>query len=557
MDQRIKKLLEDGEKAFSVRSSLDSLWQEISYQFYPDMAEFTVNRYLGDEFADHLTTSYPLIARRTLGDALSALLRPVSLDTMSPGVWFSVRTAREKEDTEGLRWLEWATKIQRRAMYDRVANFVRATKEGDHSFATFGQCPLTLKLNKNRDALLYQCHHLKDVAWTEDAEGKIDTVYRKWEPTVTQLIDVFGDKVATQVRDKLRTEPYMKVKCRHIVIKSEKYEQRDAAGKKWRQPWVSIWIDIENDHIMEEKGSRSKIYIIPRWVTIPGSQYASSPAVTAALPDARLIQAMTLTILESSEKFADPPLIATQEAVRSDMQTFAGGTTWVDAEYDERLGDVLRPLYEPRAGEGVRIANELRAGVQESIAKAFFLDSLALPPAGVKEMTAFEVGQRISEWIRRAMPIFEPMEFEYNGDLCEETFDLLLHNGAFGRFEDMPQSLRGQEIQFKFESPLHEGVERKKGQKFLEAKTALVQASELDPSVLPLLDASATLRDVLEGIGVPAGWTRSERELAEMQQAEQERQQQTMMGQQALEGAETAEKMSKAVQNFASVGVAA
>jgi hypothetical protein len=308
---------------------------------------------------------------------------------------------------------------------------------------------------------------------------------------------------------------------------------------------------------MEEVGSRSRMYIIPRWVTIPGSPYASSPSVTAALPDARLIQAMTLTILESSEKFADPPLIATQEAIRSDMQTFAGGTTWVDAEYDERLGDVLRPLYEPRAGEAVRMAAELRADLRDQIAKAFFLDSLSLPPAGVKEMTAFEVGQRISEWIRRAMPIFEPMEFEYNGELCEETFDLLLHQGAFGGIDEMPQSLRGAEIRFKFESPLHEGVERKKGQKFLEAKTALMQASELDPGIVKMMDAPTTLRDVLEGIGVPATWTRSDRELSELIQRDQAHQAQMAEGQQALEGAQTAEALSKATQNFANIGAAA
>ncbi len=551
-----KKLVDDGDKLFSARRQLDDLWQEMANQFYVEMADFTYDRYLGDEFADHLTTSYPLIARRTLGDSLSALLRPVNLDNTSPGVWFSMRAQDErKEDVAGQRWLDFATGVMRRAMYDTKANFVRATKEGDHSFVTFGQCPLSLELNRNRDGLLYRCWHLRDVCWSEDSEGQIDTVYRKWSPTATQLVDTFGRNVSPEIMNKLRDDPYGKIECIHIVIAADKYERRCKDGKKFRTPWISIWIDKDNEYVMEEIGSFSRIYVIPRWVTIPGSQYASSPAVTAALPDARLMQAMSLTLLESGEKFADPPMIATQEAVRSDVQLFAGGITWVDAEYDERLGDALRPLYDQNAAAGLNAALALRDGVQASIAKAFFLDSLSLPPADVKEMTAFEVGQRISEWIRRAMPIFEPMEFEYNGALCEETFDLLMRNGAFGPVEDIPQSLRGADLKFKFESPLHESADRKKGQKFLEAKAALVQAAELDPSVVPRMNASDALKDVLKSIGTPPTWVRSDIEVQQIaeQQAQEKATQAALAA--GADGAAVAKDLGAAAKSFADAGM--
>lgn len=563
ISERHKRLIEDASAAFGTRGSLMSLWQEIAYHFYPEMADFTTNRYLGDEFADHLTTSYPLMARRTLGDSLSAMLRPIQLDTTSPGVWFNLRALDErKENTQTRRWLEHKTQVQRRAMYDKSANFVRATKEGDHTFVTFGQAPLYLDLNKTRDTLLYQCFHLRDVAWREDAEGKISQIYRKWKPSPLQLYGSFGDKISPKAKERLSQAPHTNstaafdrqgggVNCLHVMIKAEDYELRDREGKKWRTPWVSVWIDTDNNWVMEEIGSWQRKYIIPRWVTIPGSQYASSPAVTAALPDARLIQAMTLTLLESSEKFADPPMIATEEVIRSDMQLFAGGTTWVDSAYDERLGAALRPAYEARANEGVRTGNELRMDVREQIAKAFFLDSLALPPASAKEMTAFEVSQRISEWIRRAMPIFEPMEFEYNGEICEQTFELLLRNGAFGSIDDMPQELRGADVHFKFESPLHEGADMRKGQKFLEAKAALVQAAELDPGVVPLLNATDTLRDVYKSIGVPAHWTRSRQEMQRLVAAQNAQREEQQVLEAGVGAADIAAKLGAASRDFA------
>src|SRR3990167_8609623 len=549
MDKRHRDLVEQGEKLFADRQDLASLCQEVSLHFYPEMAEFTGERNVGRDFAGDLTTSYPLIARRTLGDALSALLRPVTLDTTSPGVWFGMRANnQEREDDEAKAWMERGNTIMRRAMYDRPANFVRATKEGDHSFATFGQCIIEVGLNLNRDGLLYRSHHLKDVVWTENGEGKINMVQRMWNPTASMMVHTFGNKAHEKVKTMLHDRPHARVKARHIVIDRNTYEQ--LAGKTFKTPWISLWIDIENDHLIQEIGSYSKVYVIPRWMTIPGSQYASSPAVMVALPDARLIQAMAMTILEAGEKFADPPIMAKREAIRSDLQLYKGGITWVDAEYDERLEDVMRPLYQPTGGQGVSIAMQMSAQVAEGVAKAFFLDSLSLPPMTVKEMTRFEVEQRVSEWIRRAVPIFEPMEFEYNGALCEETFEILLRNGAFGPLQEIPRSLSGAQIQFKFESPLHESVERRKGQKFLEAKEALIQAAELDPSTTHILNATETLRDIYDAIGVPRRWIRSQDEVNKMEQARQEEQQAQQMMMQIEQGAGAVKDIGAAVKSM-------
>lgn len=547
-----RKLVEDGTKLFSDRQNLDSFWQQAALAFYPEMADFTSTLPSNRDFAGHLTSSYPLIARRTLGDSLSALLRPVSLDTTSPGVWFSMKSSRgDSVDVQGKKWLERATKIQRAAMYDRKAKFVRATKEGDHSFATFGQCVIRMSMNRMRDTLLYRNCHLKDVVWCEDAEGDLDMVQYRWRPTAQQLAATFPGKVSPKVKEKLDKAPYETVECRHIVISAETYNTRDLEGKRYRTPWISIWVDVANNWLLEEVGSASRVYIIPRWVTVPGSQYATSPCVTAALPDSRLLQAVALTIMEAGEKYADPPLVATEEVIRSDMNTQSGGITWVDREYDEKMGSAIRPLYKPEWAAGMNGAYQINADIRQMIDKAFFLDSLSLPPANIKDMTAFEVGQRISEWIRRALPIFEPMEFEYNGALCEETFDLLMNNGGFGPWAEIPQSIRRSDVQFKFESPLHENADRRKGQKFMEAVSVLGQAAQMDQSVLAILDARTGARDALDGIGIPADWTRDDDQVDQLNQAKQQQEQMAAALSGAGAASEVANNLGSAAKNFA------
>lgn len=500
MNSDVKQLIEIGDKLFSKRLSLVSLWQEVADNFYVERGDFTVSRSMGTDFAEHLMTSYPLLARRDLGNAFSGMLRPTSKD------WFAMRTGRDVRDIDGRRWLEWATGVQKRAMYDRRTQFVRATKEGDHDFAAFGQCVISVEMSRNLDGLLYRCWHLRDVAWCENEDGEIDHAQRKWSPSVYELSRIFRGNIHPTLKDKLEKEPYCEVQCRHIVVPAEMYR----GEKQWRTPYVSLFVDIENKHVMEETGVRTFPYVIPRWQTVSGSQYAYSPATVCALPDARLIQAMTRVLLEAGEKATNPPMIAVQEAIRSDIAIYAGGITWADAQYDERLGEVLRPITNDKTG--IPLGLEMQQDIREQISSAFYLNKLNLPMmAG--DMTATEVSQRVQEYIRQALPLFEPMEDQYNGALCERTFDLLFNNGAFGPPDNIPESLRGEEVLFRFESPLQDAVERQKGQVFMEASAILAQAATLAPEAPVIVDAVSALREVLQGIGVPASWTRSEEDV--------------------------------------------
>jgi hypothetical protein len=529
-----KKLIERGNQLFGKRTGLESLWQEIALNFYVERANFTAMLAVGEEFAAHLNSSYPLIVRRELGNAFSAMLRPRDED------WFAISIEREDRlDRAGREWLEWASGVQRRAMYDRKAMFARATKEGDHDFAAFGQAVISREINWKEQALLYRNWHLKDVAWNERETGEIGEVHRKWKPQVGYLKGRFQN-VHPKVTQCAAKDSFKEIDCRHIVMPSEEYEGT------WRTPYVSVYLDADNSHIMEEVGSWSPIYTIPRWQTVSGSQYAYSPATVAGLPDGRLLQAMTLTLLEAGEMAVRPPMVAVREAIRSDIQLFSGGITSVDAEYDERLGEALRPLVQDKSG--LPFGLEIGRDTREMLAACFYLNKLTLPPAD-REMTAYETGQRIQEYIRSALPLFEPMETDYNGSLCEGTFEDLLRVGAFSGRE-MPRSLSGQKVRFTFKSPLHDAIERKKGTKFMEAKSLIREAIEIDPSTLPTLDARKSLRDALTGIGTPAAWLRDE-EVVEQFAAEQEAQQQAQTMMQAAGGAAAVvEQAGKAKQSL-------
>lgn len=541
-DNRVDGLIKQGDYLFEKKIPVNAMHQDIAENFYPERADFTSLRTFGTGLAENLTTSYPIIARRDLGNTIQSMLRPKGQE------WFHVGTAREdREDNEAKRWLQWGSANMRRAMYDPLAQFEKATGQGDHDWSAFGQTVISVELNHKRNTYLYRCWHLRDCAWCEGSDGIIDTLHIKWKPAASTLRKLFGDKIHQKIKDAIDKDktPYREFEVRRIVMPADEYEA--PLGKKWKTPFVSIYVDVENSHVIEEVGLYSLGHAVPRWSTVSGSQYAYSPATVAALPDARLIQAMTLILLEAGEKAVDPPVLATEEVIRSDVQMFAGGITWADRAYDERTGEALRIL--PHDNSGLGFGMEMRESTQKMIAEAFYLNKISLPDMS-GDRTATEISQRVNEYVRNAMPLFAPMEPEYNGAVCELTFDLGMRAGLFGSYKDIPQSIRGSDIQFRFQSPLHDAIEKQKGQIFMEMKGLLAEAIALDPSSAAMPKVQEALRDTLNGIGVPAKWLNSEKDMEERAKQIQKQQQADALLASMDKGADVAQKVGDAGQSI-------
>lgn len=544
MEPGIHLLQQQADTLFNKRLSLLNLWQEIAENFYPEKADFTVTRYLGAEFARGKMSGYPFMVRRDLGNSFSSMLRPAGKQ------WLKMKTNRmERIDNAGKQWLEYASKVQFDAMYGSATQFTRATKEGDHDYAAFGQAVLSCELNRNADDLLYRCWHLRDVAWCENSEGAIDTVYRRSMYTLRDLQKLFPKTFPAKWAARVGKEPYTEVRCTHAVLPAEDYE----GAAKVRTKFMSVYFTDEGD-ILEERGALTLIYIIPRWQTVSGSQYAYSAAAVVALADGRLLQAMTRTLLRAGQKATDPPLIAVENAIRGDVSMFPGAITWVDADYDERLGEVLRPVSTDHSG--MPLGLEMQKDVREMLKEAFFLNKISPPLiSSDPRMTAFQAGQIVQEYIRGALPLFEPMEAGYNGALCNDTFKILMAAGTFGPTENIPKSLRGADMQFEFDSPLRAAIGADKGAKLGQSVQLIAQAATLDASSAAILDVGVALRDALEGNGDPAKWLRSEEDVAAIAQQKAQQAAQEQLLAKVQQGGEIAKNYGQGAQAAAAAGL--
>jgi hypothetical protein len=514
MDSRAKEVVRMGDKLFGDKRQLDNLRQEIALNFYPERADFTLKRNLGDEYADHLFSSFPVMARREFGNMLDEFL--------FPDKFFSIHVDDDDLDEGDAEraFLERITGIQYRAMMEPAANLVIARGQTNHDFATFGDGVIKFDKNLAGDGLLYRNYHVRDCAWSDNAEGKTDVLHRNWKPSARQLVAMFRKSVSGDVTRAYEKDPEKTFNCRHVVLPTRLYRYQSKGGKQF--PFVSLYVECESETVLEEVGLKYFCYVVPRWQLVSGSQYGASMATAILLPDGRTMQVIMRTLREAGEKYVDAPMVAVGDAIRGDIALYAGGITNVDAEYDERLGEVLRPVTRDRGG--MPIGFEIATALKDDINKGWFLDKIKMPETSY-QMTATQVRRIIQEHIRAAAPISKPIQVAYNHPLCDGTFQLLSAEGVFP-FDQMPQSLQGRDLKFKFRSPLDELAEQNEADTYVDVRDRIyLPAVQLDPSLKEIADLGAATRDAMRSAGWKAKWFKP-KEAVDGARQQQEQQQQ-------------------------------
>lgn len=514
-DANAIELIKRGDGRFSKRASLDSMRHEIALNFAPHLAEWTETQQWGTDYASHLIDGTPLLMARDFIGQIGSMLRPAGKQ------WFWHRTS--DEDTNNVRehreYLDWRSQQMMRIMTDDPTGFHRSVKVGDEFFGLFGDAVLSVDTDEFRESLRIGAWHTKDCVWAVGKENRPDVMTRKEQVACRVIKARFrqqGDRIHEKIKEACEKDPDQTFEIRHEVIPADEYEPyiKKSARTKRVDGWYSVWIDVTHQTVMRESWQPTFKYVIPRWVTLPNNPYAISPATIVAIPDARLIQEQASAILEAAEKQINPPLVAVADVVRGDTALRAGGLTWIDRNYDETAGQAIRPL---ELGKNFQLGVESLLRTEQQLAKAFFLDVLRMPDTR-RTKSVEEVRFAIDEYIRAALPLFAPMQAEYNNPLLAEIDRQIENAGGFDDRE-MPEALRESEFVYAWENPLSEMLERQKAQtsaelgQLAQAWAALEAAAAQSPS-LKQVDTSKGFRESAIAIGA-AGWLLDEEIAAE------------------------------------------
>lgn len=511
-DDNAVELIKRGDARFSKRQQLDSFRQEVALNFCPWLASWTTELNLGEDFCAHLIDGTPLLLARDFKAQVGSMLRPAGKQ------WFWHRTAHDElnNDRDARDYLDWRSRQMMRIMFDNVTGASRALEQSDQFFAWFGDAVLSVDYGRDMSTLRLQAYHSKDAVWAVGEQNKVDVITRK-EAVAARVIKaryarILKDKgkaLHPNIEKACENDPDTTFEIRHEVLPADEYDAYNKSDMKRSDGYVSVWIDVAHKTILKESSQPSFRYVIPRWVTLPHTAYAISPATTIALPDARLIQQQALAIMEAAEKQVNPPIVAYTDVFRGDIGLKPYTINYADKSYDERQG---QPLYPIELAKNFRLGVDALLRTEMQITRAFYLDVLRMPDTRNSKSTV-EVQWKIDEYVRAALPLFAPMQAEYNETLLREV-DVLIEMAGGYKIREVPATLNGEPLQYQWDNPLGDMMERAKAQGTAEVSQvgqalAALEAAAAQSPTLKQLDTKKAFRETTIGLGY-SRWLLSE-----------------------------------------------
>jgi len=439
----------DALKGATERTNCEAHWQDIGEVISPRKIDFVGMRTPGEKRQNKVYDPTGIMANEMLAAGLHGMA------TNPSSKWFSLRMVGDvtltedgksvdlNDDQQVQSYLANVEEIMWARLYQPGTNFTTALHEIYLDLGAFGTAVLFCG-QRDDGGLLFEARPLAECVIAENADGKVDTVYRCSEYTVRQMIqmsDSQGWKVSTKTRELYTQEKFDdKVKVIHVVYPRA---ERDVGKKNpENMPWASLYFEHQECHLLSESGFPEFPYLIPRWGKYAGEIYGRSPGMTA-LPDVKMLQAMVLSKIQLIQKAGNPPMWLRDDGVVGQTRTIPGGINYWRGNPND--GVMLQPV----SLQGIQFLVEDIAQLREQILRTFFADIMRMTDRA--NMTATEVVQRTSEQMRLFGPLIGRLESEMLGPLVERVFGILTRMGVL---PPPPQQMQDKEFTVEYVSPI-------------------------------------------------------------------------------------------------------
>jgi hypothetical protein len=398
----------DALKGTTERSNWEAHCEEVAELVMPRKRGFVGERTAGEKRMQKVFDSTGIYANSMLAAGLHGMA------TNPASKWFSLRLTdfQLNESDAAKQWLDVVQRIMRERMYQPGSNITTALHEAYQDLGAFGTACVFIGQRDN-GALLFECRPMHQIVYAENIDGKVDTVFRCSDYTVSNLVAEFGlSEVSEQTRDAYNAQKYdQQVKVIHAVHprKERDRERKDAKN----HPFASCYFEHTSGHKLRESGFQEFPYLIARWNKLSGEVYGRSPAMEA-LPDLKMLQAMMLTTIKAAQKATDPPLFVPDDGVVGPIRTVPGGINYYRGN---------REIFPMPTSDKLSITETMMDGLRQRILRTFFADLFQVDPD--VNMTATEFMQRVQERMRLLGPVIGRLEGEMLGPLIERIYGIL------------------------------------------------------------------------------------------------------------------------------------
>lgn len=455
-------------------------------------------------------------------------------------VWFGLDVGEESDEER--RWLDTAAKF----IWENIhaSNFDAEAYDGlvDEWVAGW----FVLYLDEEDDGGYYfECWPIGECYIASSKSGSaVDTVYREFEYSVSQAVAAYGlDHVSDATRSKFVAGKFDdKVKIVHAVEPRTLYQPGAKLAKN--MAFASCHVEIDTGTMLRESGYEEFPCMVPRWMRLPGSVYATGP-MSDALPDVNTLNEIVKWTLMGAETAIAPPLKVVEDGTINARNLKIGPRkVIVCAEPDS-----IEPLF---TGADVKAGMLTADSLQAKIRKVLLADQL--PPVEGQAKTAYEWSVRVQTLRAMLGPMFGRFQAEFLQPMIERAFGLMWRaniRSGFALVGKPPASLLERNFTVRYLSPLARAQKLTEVDAMDRYEATLAQEAAIDPAVLDVYDLHEAARQRGRLLGVPNSLVRdkrgTEKARAVREQAKAQSEQQAMQanGQMEMQGA-AAQRLAKA-----------
>lgn len=463
-------------KLKQIRSPWENTWQDCTDFVNPRRGDFNAQRSQGDRTRfDKVYDSTAPLANEQLAAGLHGYL------TAPSETWFTLvlEKMREEEDEQTQMWLQGVVDMMfREVFHSPNSNFGSMIHELYLDLGSYGTGVLYVEDKPGRP-INFRTYHLAECYIAENAEGAVDTLYRQYKHSGRQLVQMYKDKLPEKFVENVYKDPHKEYTCIHAVEPRDSFNPDSKLAKN--MPWMSAYILEEEKLVLNVGGFNEFPYMVPRWTKTAGEVYGRSPAMTA-MPDIKMINEMSKTVIKAAQKATDPPLLVPDDGFMLPLRTIPGGLNY----YRSGTQDKVMPLI-----EGVRpdIGLEFIDSRRTHVLKTFHVDWMQMREG--PSMTATEVLQRQEERMRLMGPMVGRLQFELLGPMIDRVFNIMVRRKML---PPPPPAIEGRNMRIDYVSPVARAQKTQQLFSFTRLLESLVPLGNIKPEVFDNIDADGTVR---------------------------------------------------------------
>lgn len=377
-----------------------------------------------------------------------------------------------------------------------------------------------------------------EYAISTNARGRVDTMYREFQMTVSQIVGEFGiDNVSHTVKNMWDNRNYDTwVTVVHAIEPRTNRDNGKMDDKN--MPFKSCYIEAGKDDYekyLRESGFKNFKVLAPRWNVSGGDIYGSSPGMES-LGDIRQLQHQQLRKGQAIDYQVNPPLQVPTSLKNQGADRLPGGIIYTDQTVQ---GGGIRSVYEVNLN--LQYLLEDIRDVRERIRGTFYADLfMMLANDNRSGITATEVAERHEEKLLMLGPVLERLHNELLNPLIDLTFEQLVEADVL---PPIPPELEGIDLKVEFVSMLAQ-AQRAVGINSIDRLLTTVGGmASMKPDILDKINFDQVVDDYSDMLGVSPSLIVSDDNVAVMREqraAQAQQAQQIAMMQPMVDMAKTA-----------------